>query len=353
MTDKRNPRRLACLPGRGRRHRCAQVARVDHFGLRWLLDFAVTSPFFRGVRLDADAVAALATVCQHQLEDALGSPSTIPSRKVTFPVPVDDLQPNVELHHRLARVVARFYTGVTIGPPRSLKKDILVYLKCRGSVDAIRLILNDQSIPYMEFHVGRSITSDTFKDEFVAARLPDSLPYYSDGTCEMTGAGTVLRYVSAKTGLMGRSPEERIKIDSIIEYGFSVLQSLWRAECQCGETQRIGQDRAKAKFVKEKLLPILRTLDALVPANGLAATSSAADCQQGELSAFEPRRLQPTWVQDFFSVADIVIYSCASSVVREFGQSILLPFVNIVRHSEAVEGYRPNIKAFSESPHRY
>nr|CEL72949.1 TPA: glutathione S-transferase, putative [Toxoplasma gondii VEG] len=322
MTDKRNPRRLACLPGRGRRHRCAQVARVDHFGLRWLLDFAVTSPFFRGVRLDADAVAALATVCQHQLEDALGSPSTIPSRKVTFPVPVDDLQPNVELHHRLARVVARFYTGVTIGPPRSLKKDILVYLKCRqvfcpvdcsnrfldpqidrGSVDAIRLILNDQSIPYMEFHVGRSITSDTFKDEFVAARLPDSLPYYSDGTCEMTGAGTVLRYVSAKTGLMGRSPEERIKIDSIIEYGFSVLQSLWRAECQCGETQRIGQDRAKAKFVKEKLLPVLRTLDALVPANGLAATSSAADCQQGEQSAFEPRRLQPTWVQDFVSTA--------------------------------------------------
>nr|CEL65610.1 TPA: glutathione s-transferase, putative [Neospora caninum Liverpool] len=322
MADKRNPRRRASLPGIGRRRRHAEVCMVKHFGLRWLLDFTVTSPFLRGVRLDADAVATLAIVCQHQLEDALGSTSTVTSRKVTFPVPVDDLQPDVELQHRLSRLVARFYSGVAIGPPRSLKKDILVYLKCRqvfyhidsssrclealtdrGSADAIRLVLNDQSVPYMEFHVGRSIMSDTFKDEFVAARLPDSLPYYSDGACEMTGAGTVLRYVAAKTGLMGRSPAEREKIESIIEYGFSVLQSLWRADCQCGETQRMSQDRAKAKFVKEKLLPILRTLNALVPTNDESATPAAADCQWEEESAFATRRLRPTWVEGCVSIS--------------------------------------------------
>ncbi|PFH34770.1 hypothetical protein BESB_068030 [Besnoitia besnoiti] len=354
------------------------VPKVQHLGLRWLLGFTSMYPLFLGVRIKADALRALASVCQRQL-GALGSKQTAEPRRVTSPVPPDDVQPDVELHHRVCRLVGRFYTGVAVGPHGSLKKDILVYLKCRqaifhtslpcqrgdnltdrGSADAIRLILNDQAIPYMEFHVGRSITSERFRNEFMRAKLPDNLPYYSDGFCEMAGAGTVLRYIAEKTNLMGVSPADKVKIQSIVEYGFSVLHSLWKADCQCGETERLSEDRAKAKFVKNKLFPILRSLNSLVPVyDEHSALTPAALVDEDSALSLTPRP-QKKWIAGFVRSSKLhaqnflsFFFSSLLLISSEFGSSILLPFVNITKHSQAVEYYRPNIRAFSESPHRY
>lgn len=255
----------------------------------------------------------------------------------------------------------------------------------------IRLILNDQGIPYMEFHVSRSMLSSLLRNEFAAAGLADNLPYYSDGTCEMTGASTILRYIARRTGLMGETAAQSVKIDSVVEYGFAVLQSLWRVGCQCGKKQKLSEDRAKAMYFKDVVLPILRTLESLVPDYDEGKVSRTeclltrpADglplhCIPPPVWIFEAVRA-PTWLPEYCRRRGMAsVFRCGHRCVllhflhcqvnvsiharqtgcfdlpphREFGESTLLPFANLRRHSEAVEYHRRNIRVFLDSPYRY
>ncbi|PHJ25654.1 glutathione s-transferase [Cystoisospora suis] len=206
----------------------------------------------------------------------------------------------------------------------------------------------------MEFHAGRSMLRGLLRNEFAAAGLPDNLPYYSDGICEMTGASTVLRYIARKTGLMGETAAQGVKIDSVVDYSFAVLQSLWRAGCQCGTKQKLSEDRAKAKYFKEVVLPLMLTLDSLVPDYDYGAPLPMESHLERPDDGVPSQCVPPAnWIFESFSVADITVYSCTSSIAREFGESSLVPFTNLRRHSEAVEYHRRNIRVFIDSPHRY
>ncbi|OEH78748.1 glutathione s-transferase [Cyclospora cayetanensis] len=133
-----------------------------------------------------------------------------------------------------------------------------------GSVDAIRLLLRHKNVPHAEFYADRSFGCEEIRSRFEAAGLPATLPYFSDNHCEMTGSRTILIYLAKQLKLYGTSRADAIHIESIVDYCFAALHTIWGAECKCAYPQELNRERARAHYCRDEVLPMLQTMCRLV-----------------------------------------------------------------------------------------
>ncbi|KAL3127276.1 hypothetical protein CHM_7g4780 [Cryptosporidium hominis] len=201
----------------------------------------------------------------------------------------------------------------------------LIYFSCRGTCDVIRLLLVDQEIPYE----GKDFLQPEFQQVLVESGNFPMLPYFSDSNneVELTGSFTILRYLADKCKLMGKSPEERNKIENWLEYLQSLLHSVWDFENMSDNYTGIQQAKKKSQFLLETLHPMLKCIDEKI--------------EQG------------VWALESYSVVDIVLYSAISVIIRSWGSDLLKPYIRILTHKKNMEKLRKQIDSFKDDPRRF
>ncbi|XP_026193731.1 uncharacterized protein LOC34623179 [Cyclospora cayetanensis] len=228
--------------------------------LRWTLKHLSCDLMLKRIRFKRSAVSELSSVCKRVAggfspEEAkrqnrgLG-PRVLPLRERFAKFPV-------------GRIIESRYIRALYRAPAGIQK-VLVYLKCRGSVDAIRLLLRHKNVPHAEFYADRSFGCEEIRSRFEAAGLPATLPYFSDNHCEMTGSRTILIYLAKQLKLYGTSRADAIHIESIVDYCFAALHTIWGAECKCAYPQELNRERARAHYCRDEVLPMLQTMCRLV-----------------------------------------------------------------------------------------
>lgn len=63
--------------------------------------------------------------------------------------------------------------------------------------------------------------------------------------------------------LAGTNNEESLRIESIIDFCFSALHTVWGADCTCAYPLELSKERARAHYCRDRILPILQTLRTL------------------------------------------------------------------------------------------
>ena len=128
-----------------------------------------------------------------------------------------------------------------------------------------------------------------------------------------------------------------MRIESIVDFCFAALHTIWGADCKCAYPRELNRERARAHYCRDRILPILQTLCPIVrPStvpredNGLRGweLSTPQLCTPSKQSRWvvgevigraycstDCRTL--TFLQ--FSVADVVVYSTLSSLIRQVG----------------------------------
>ncbi|KAH8739771.1 hypothetical protein FG386_001478 [Cryptosporidium ryanae] len=187
----------------------------------------------------------------------------------------------------------------------------------RGTCDVIRLVLVDQEIPYEEHNVsGKDYLQPEFQSVLLESGNFPMLPFLSDpnNQVEITGSFTILRYIGEKCNLMGRSGEDRIKIENWIEFLQSLLHSIWdfdnstenfsynnNKRCDKLGYGLIGtnqQNKRKSQFILETLHPMLKNLDDKIETD--------------------------LWVLSCgYTIIDILLYSTISVIIKSLGLEIL------------------------------
>ncbi|KAL8424425.1 hypothetical protein Efla_001027 [Eimeria flavescens] len=223
----------------------------------------------------------------------------------------------------------------------------------RGSVDAIRLLLRHKDVPHVEYHVDQSIKSQEIACRFEAAGLPATLPYYSDDRREMTGSRTILKYLAVKTRLAGSGEEEAVRIDSILEFCFAALHTLWSSECTCAYPRELSKERARAHYCRDKVLPVLQTLCSLVSLHAATVEEDEPDAWTSSSRQAKLRARECRWIIGEASSLLQHPVACAHIQCREFGSSTLLPFTRLRCFMERVEAYSKGIQIFCDSELRF
>ncbi|EAK90446.1 hypothetical protein [Cryptosporidium parvum Iowa II] len=159
-------------------------------------------------------------------------------------------------------------------------------------------------IEYLEHNIsGKDFLQPEFQQVLVESGNFPMLPYLSDSNneVELTGSFTILRYLADKCKLMGKSPEERNKIENWLEYLQSLLHSVWDFENMSDNYTGIQQAKKKSQFLLETLHPMLKCIDEKI--------------EQG------------IWALESYSVVDIVLYSAISVIIRSWGSDLLKPYI--------------------------
>ncbi|KAF7458152.1 putative glutathione S-transferase [Cryptosporidium felis] len=181
----------------------------------------------------------------------------------------------------------------------------LFYCLYRGTCDVIRLLLIDQEIPYEEHNIsGKDFLQPEFQQVLQESGNFPMLPYLSDSDneVELTGSFTILRYLAERCRLMGSTLEERSRVENWLEFLLSLLHSVWEFE-NTSDGYQAGAQKSKkrSQFLLESLHPMLGNIENQV----------------------EPGN----WALDFYSVADIVLYSAISVVIKYWGEDLLRPYI--------------------------
>ncbi len=100
----------------------------------------------------------------------------------------------------------------------------LRYFAVRGRVDMTRLVLELAGAPY----TFEGITVDAWREGSAKRRTIAETPYgqlpvLEDGAFVMCQSQAILRYVAAKFGLAGATPEERAVVDETSESAFEIV----------------------------------------------------------------------------------------------------------------------------------
>ncbi|OII72333.1 hypothetical protein cand_012830 [Cryptosporidium andersoni] len=189
--------------------------------------------------------------------------------------------------------------------PYSVKSPLkLIYFACRGSCDVIRLLLNDKCIPYEEHNIqGKDFLQPEFQNVLLESDNFPILPYLSDPNSEMelTGSLTILRYLGRKCNLMGNNYEDELQIENWLEYLQLVLNILWEFDSNSDNFNNIQKNKKRGQFLLENLHPMLHNIQVRLD-NG------------------------KKWIMEEYSVADIMLYTVVSAIIRSWGYEILQPY---------------------------
>lgn len=147
-------------------------------------------------------------------------------------------------------------------------------------MDSIRLLLHYKRVPHAEFYVDNTFPGKELSDLFQCSKLPAALPYFCDSECQMTGSRAVLDYLAKTHGLSGNGNREAMKIASVVDFCYSVLQVLWRADCHCGGGFDESTDMARARFLRDRMMPLMQSLALLVEEVNTMDISKTKPCRR-------------------------------------------------------------------------
>ncbi|XP_047485308.1 glutathione S-transferase Mu 4-like [Penaeus chinensis] len=120
---------------------------------------------------------------------------------------------------------------------------VLGYWKLRGLCQSIRMLLEYTGTEYEEklYHFGPAPDYD--KSEWLDEKFNlgldfPNLPYYIDGSAKVTQSNAILRYVARKHDLLGRTDEERVRVDVLENQAMDLRMSYVRLVYQNYNTQK-------------------------------------------------------------------------------------------------------------------
>lgn len=118
---------------------------------------------------------------------------------------------------------------------------------------------------------------------------------------ELTGSLTILRYLGRKCNLMGNNYEDELQIENWLEYLQLVLNILWEFDSNSDNFNNIQKNKKRGQFLLENLHPMLHNIQVRLD-NG------------------------KKWIMEEYSVADIMLYTVVSAIIRSWGYEILQPY---------------------------
>ena len=118
---------------------------------------------------------------------------------------------------------------------------------------------------------------------------------------ELTGSLTILRYLGRKCNLMGNNYEDELQIENWLEYLQLVLNILWEFDSNSDNFNNIQKNKMRGQFLLENLHPMLHNIQVRLD-NG------------------------KKWIMEEYSVADIMLYTVVSAIIRSWGYEILQPY---------------------------
>ncbi|ROT60845.1 glutathione S-transferase [Penaeus vannamei] len=120
---------------------------------------------------------------------------------------------------------------------------VLGYWKLRGLCQSIRMLLEYTGTEYEEklYHFGSAPDYD--KSEWLDEKFNlgldfPNLPYYIDGSAKVTQSNAILRYIARKHDLLGRTDEEKVRVDVLENQAMDLRMSYVRLVYQNYNTQK-------------------------------------------------------------------------------------------------------------------
>ncbi|XP_033746300.1 glutathione S-transferase Mu 5-like [Pecten maximus] len=98
----------------------------------------------------------------------------------------------------------------------------LGYWKIRGLAQPIRLLLTYAGEDYEDILYEQGEGPEFSRDAWISVKESigldfPNLPYYIDDDVQMTQSNTIIRYIAGKYDLLGKSKEEKVKCDMMLE----------------------------------------------------------------------------------------------------------------------------------------